>query len=64
MISFIHIAIKTRLIHTNLFGWDLDPVDITLDLKDEFDIEISDEEAEKMVTVDAAIDVVQANLES
>ena len=39
-------------------------VDIILDLEDEFDIEISDEEAEKMVTVDAAIEVVQAQLES
>ena len=39
-------------------------VDIILDLEDEFDIEISDEEAESMVTVDAAIKVVQAHLDS
>lgn len=34
-------------------------VDIVLDTEDAFDIEISDEDAEQMLTVQAAVDVVE-----
>ncbi|EJF54961.1 acyl carrier protein [Saprospira grandis DSM 2844] len=35
-------------------------VDIILDVEDAFDIEIDDEAAEKMMTVGAAVDIIQA----
>ena len=37
-------------------------VDIILDLEDEFDIEIDNESMEKMLTVKAAMDVIEAKL--
>lgn len=37
-------------------------VDIVLDLEDEFDIEISDDDAEQMLTVGKSIEVIQAQL--
>lgn len=37
-------------------------VDIILDLEDEFDIEISDDDAEQMLTVGKSIEVIQAQL--
>ena len=39
-------------------------VDIILDLEDEFDIEISDEQAEKMLNVGASIAVIEECLQS
>ena len=37
-------------------------VDIVLDMEDEFDIEISDDDAEQMLTVGKSIEVIQAQL--
>jgi acyl carrier protein len=37
-------------------------VDIIIDLEDEFDIEISDEEAEEMLTVGKSIEVIRQKL--
>jgi acyl carrier protein len=37
-------------------------VDIILDLEDEFDIEIDNESMEKMLTVKAAMDVIETKL--
>ena len=37
-------------------------VDIILDFEDEFDIEIDNESMEKMLTVKAAMDVIEAKL--
>ncbi len=41
----------------------LDTVELVMALEEEFDTEIPDEEAEKITTVQAAIDYVQANAE-
>ena len=38
-------------------------VDVILDLEDEFDIEIDDESMEKMLSVKAAIDIVETKLD-
>ena len=38
-------------------------VDIILDLEDEFDIEIDDESMEKMLSVKAAIDIIETKLD-
>lgn len=39
-------------------------VDVILDVEDEFDIEIEDEEMEKMLTVKAAIDIVTGKIKA
>ena len=39
----------------------LDTVELVMALEEEFDIEITDEEAEKITTVQSAIDYVQNN---
>lgn len=39
----------------------LDLVELVMTMEEEFDIEISDEEAEKLVTVQNAIDYIKAN---
>ena len=39
----------------------LDTVELVISLEEEFDIEISDDEAEKILTVQAAIDHVNVN---
>ncbi|CUX96306.1 Acyl carrier protein [Candidatus Gullanella endobia] len=39
----------------------LDTVELVMALEEKFDIEIPDEEAEKITTVQAAIDFIQAN---
>ncbi|MDY7025574.1 MAG: acyl carrier protein [Pseudomonadota bacterium] len=41
----------------------LDTVELVMALEEEFDIEIPDEEAEKITTVQAAIDYISANAE-
>ncbi len=41
----------------------LDTVELVMALEEEFDTEIPDEEAEKISTVQAAIDYVKANVE-
>ena len=41
----------------------LDTVELVMALEEEFDTEIPDEEAEKITTVQAAIDYVKANAE-
>ena len=39
----------------------LDSVELVMSLEEEFDIEISDDEAEKILTVQAAIDHINVN---
>ena len=39
----------------------LDTVELVMSLEEEFDIEISDDEAEKILTVQAAIDHINVN---
>ncbi len=39
----------------------LDLVELVMTMEEEFDIEISDEEAEKLVTVQSAIEYIKAN---
>lgn len=39
----------------------LDLVELVMTMEEEFDIEISDEEAEKLITVQDAIDYITAN---
>ena len=41
----------------------LDTVELVMALEEEFDTEIPDEEAEKISTVQAAIDYIKANVE-
>ncbi|SET40361.1 acyl carrier protein [Thorsellia anophelis] len=41
----------------------LDTVELVMALEEEFDTEIPDEEAEKITTVQAAIDFINANLQ-
>ncbi|MEE4243886.1 MAG: acyl carrier protein [Kangiellaceae bacterium] len=41
----------------------LDTVELVMALEEEFDTEIPDEEAEKISTVQAAVDYVKANVE-
>ena len=38
-------------------------VDVILDLEDEFDVEIDDESMEKMLSVKAAIDIIETKLD-
>ncbi|MBB6175829.1 acyl carrier protein [Anoxybacillus tengchongensis] len=40
----------------------LDVVELVMELEDEFDMEISDEEAEKIVTVGDAVNYIQSRL--
>jgi acyl carrier protein len=40
----------------------LDVVELVMELEDEFDMEISDEDAEKIVTVGDAVNYIQASL--
>ena len=42
----------------------LDTVELVMALEEEFDIEISDEEAEKLVSIQKVIDYIEKNLES
>ncbi len=42
----------------------LDTVELVMELEDEFDLNIPDEEAEKLKTVGEAIDYIQKHLES
>ncbi|MGM8214437.1 acyl carrier protein [Bacillaceae bacterium W0354] len=39
----------------------LDVVELVMELEDEFDLEISDEDAEKIVTVGDAVDYINSN---
>ena len=39
-------------------------IDIILDAEEEFDIEIDEEEAEKMLTVDAAVDIIAGKVKA
>ena len=45
----------------DLGAYSLDTVELVMALEEEFDIEIPDEEAEKITTVQSAIDYVQNN---
>ena len=42
----------------------LDTVELVMALEDEFDIEIPDEQAEKITTVQQAVDYAKANMQS
>ena len=42
----------------------LDTVELVMELEDEFDLQIPDEEAEKIQTVGAAVDFIRKHLES
>ena len=54
--------VKLKLHFVDDLGADsLDTVELVMALEEEFDTEIPDEEAEKITTVQAAIDYVTAN---
>ena len=54
--------VKTESSFVDDLGADsLDTVELVMALEEEFDTEIPDEEAEKITTVQAAIDYVNAN---
>ncbi len=56
--------IKTESSFVDDLGADsLDTVELVMALEEEFDTEIPDEEAEKITTVQAAIDYITANQE-
>ena len=48
--------------NTSSFVDSLDTVELVMALEEEFDTEIPDEEAEKITTVQLAIDYINANL--
>ncbi|OOR99724.1 acyl carrier protein [Haemophilus paracuniculus] len=55
-------AVKPEASFIEDLGADsLDTVELVMALEEEFDIEIPDEEAEKITTVQSAIDYVQSN---
>ena len=45
----------------DLGAYSFDTVELVMSLEEEFDIEISDDEAEKILTVQAAIDHINVN---
>jgi len=53
---------KTASFVNDLGADSLDTVELVMALEEEFDCEIPDEEAEKITTVQQAIDYVNANL--
>ena len=56
--------VKNESSFVNDLGADsLDTVELVMALEEEFDTEIPDEEAEKITTVQAAIDYITANQE-
>lgn len=56
--------LKNEQSFVNDLGADsLDTVELIMAFEEEFDIEISDEKAEKIVTIQDAIDYIKANLE-
>ncbi|CAG4889523.1 acyl carrier protein [Paraburkholderia gardini] len=58
-------AIKNTDSFLNDFGFDsLDAVEFIMAIEDEFGIEISDEDAAKIATVQQAIDYVMANVKA
>ena len=57
-------AVKNAASFVDDLGADsLDTVELVMALEEEFDTEIPDEEAEKITTVQAAIDYITANQE-
>jgi acyl carrier protein len=57
-------TVKPEASFINDLGADsLDTVELIMALEEEFGIEISDEEAEKIQTVQAAIDYIKAHVE-
>ncbi|MBB5411888.1 acyl carrier protein [Paraburkholderia sp. HC6.4b] len=59
------VDVKNEASFANDLGADsLDAVELMMAIEDEFDLEIPDEEAEKIMTVQQAIDHVQANVRS
>ena len=50
--------------NTDLGADSLDTVELVMALEDEFEIEIPDEQAEKITTVQQAVDYAKANMQS
>lgn len=62
-IGFVENAIKlTDNFHDDLGTDSLDDVEIIMMCEEEFNVSISDEEAEKLFTVQAAVDLIKSKL--
>ncbi|MCH7782895.1 acyl carrier protein [candidate division KSB1 bacterium] len=57
------VTIEAKFIE-DLGADSLDTVELVMALEEEFDIEIPDDEAEKLITVGSAVDYIDNNLES
>ena len=57
------VTIEAKFIE-DLGADSLDTVELVMVLEEEFDIEIPDDEAEKLITVGSAVDYIDNNLES
>lgn len=65
----VQLGVEKEVPNTSSFTEDLgadslDTVELVMALEDEFDMEIPDEEAEKITTIQQAIDYIEAHLKA